>query len=202
MAPRPFSTTIRSRAGRRTPAAGPPKPSIYAVHSGPQRGVHLLSPDPPPRELQYRYRHPINHHPTFLTFSGDFLRRRFDSIDEAVKWIDERDREEELVRSLEDATIGNGKGPVWRLSPPSSPSSSAALGGELAAAVEGGEVKMELERLPRRDKERKQWKEPVFGMRAQGVGKRRWEEREKEKVCCVRAKVVEELGEMEVEEEL
>lgn len=114
MAPRTqsLSTTIRTS---RT------KPAIYAIHSGPQRGVHLLSCRPLsrlfglanlparaetlPPNTQYLYRHPINVHRTFLTISGDFLRRRFESIEKAIEWIDERDRERELSEALEGTRI-------------------------------------------------------------------------------------------------
>ncbi|KAI5856881.1 hypothetical protein BZA05DRAFT_415604 [Tricharina praecox] len=104
MAPQPLTTTIR------TSRHGASQPAIYAIHSGPQRGVHLLSPrvpraDPLPASIQYLYRHPINVHRTFLTVTGDFLRRRFDSIDAATKWIDERDRERELSDALEATTL-------------------------------------------------------------------------------------------------
>jgi len=79
MAPQPLSTTIR------TSRHGAAQPAIYAIHSGPQRGVHLLSfvgpyppfhrlltkssrsADPLPPSIQYLYRHPINVHRTFLT---------------------------------------------------------------------------------------------------------------------------------------
>ncbi|KAI5778013.1 hypothetical protein EDC01DRAFT_791226 [Geopyxis carbonaria] len=101
--PRALTTTIRTT--RRSPT-----PSIYAISHGPQRGVHLLSADPLPAELQYLYRHPINVHRTFLTVSGDFLRRRFDSIDAAVRWIDERDREAEIVEALAGASLDGGGG--------------------------------------------------------------------------------------------
>ncbi|KAI5817855.1 hypothetical protein BZA77DRAFT_308768 [Pyronema omphalodes] len=91
--PVPTSTTIKVHNSG--------TPAIYAIHSGPQRGVHLLSSTPLDSSLQYRYRHPINVHRTFLTVSGDFLRRRFDTIEAAIKWIDERDREKELSDRLE-----------------------------------------------------------------------------------------------------
>ena len=61
--------------------------------------------DPLPPSVQYLYRHPVNVHRTFLTVSGDFLRRRFDSIEAATKWIDERDRERELSDALEATTL-------------------------------------------------------------------------------------------------
>ncbi|KAF8246555.1 hypothetical protein K440DRAFT_331126 [Wilcoxina mikolae CBS 423.85] len=94
--PQPLSTTIRTS---RT------KPAIYAIHSGPQRGVHLLSAESLPTNMQYLYRHPINVHRTFLTISGDFLRRRFESIEKAIEWIDERDREREISEALEGTRI-------------------------------------------------------------------------------------------------
>ena len=53
-------------------------------------------------------------HATFLTLSGDFLRRRFDSIDAAAAWIDERDRERELIEQLE----GVGLDPKTPAAPP------------------------------------------------------------------------------------
>ncbi|KAH8154664.1 uncharacterized protein LAJ45_01193 [Morchella importuna] len=51
----------------------------------------------PPPSLQYMYRHPINIHSTFLDVTGDFLRRRFDSIEAAQRWIDEMDRSPSLL---------------------------------------------------------------------------------------------------------
>ncbi len=44
-------------------------------------------------------------HKTFLTVNGDFLRRRFESIDAAIRWIDEMDRERELVESLASTSL-------------------------------------------------------------------------------------------------
>lgn len=148
MAPQPLSTTIR------TSRHGAAQPAIYAIHSGPQRGVHLLSfvgpyppfhrlltkssrsADPLPPSIQYLYRHPINVHRTFLTVAGDFLRRRFDSIDAATKWIDERDRERELSDALE-ATSLTPPTPSVEITPPppqqgsTDDSSIAALVSEL-----------------------------------------------------------------------
>jgi hypothetical protein len=49
-------------------------------------------------------------HRTFLTVTGDFLRRRFDSIEAAVRWIDERDRERELSEALAGTSISSPEG--------------------------------------------------------------------------------------------
>lgn len=43
----------------------------------------------------------MNVHPSFLDISGDFLRRRFDSIDAASRWIDEMD----ALRRHTDVTV-------------------------------------------------------------------------------------------------
>lgn len=61
-------------------------------------------------QIQYLYRHPVNVHPSFLTITGDFLRRRFESIEAAVKWIDEYDREMELAKAFENASLQGGEG--------------------------------------------------------------------------------------------
>jgi hypothetical protein len=50
-------------------------------------------------------------HRTFLSLTGDFLRRRFDSIEAAVRWIDERDRERELADALAGTSISSPAGP-------------------------------------------------------------------------------------------
>lgn len=78
-------------------------------------------------------------HSSFLDISGDFLRRRFDSIDAASRWIDEMDAlrhvapatEEDLATRLADALSLSAKptpsvvraerrrDPVWRGMPES-----------------------------------------------------------------------------------
>ncbi|KAA8911666.1 hypothetical protein FN846DRAFT_935215 [Sphaerosporella brunnea] len=138
MAPKPLSTTIRT-------SRSTAKPAIYAVHAGPQRGVHLLSAEPLPPQTQYLYRHPINVHRTFLTVTGDFLRRRFDSIEAAVKWIDERDRERELSEALAGTSLSASTPTVATTTtttttttnaiPPSSSSSSRATEAQVATMV-------------------------------------------------------------------
>jgi hypothetical protein len=40
-----------------------------------------------------------------LTLSGDFLRKRFESIDDAIAWLDERERERELSELLAGSSI-------------------------------------------------------------------------------------------------
>ncbi|KAH0611850.1 uncharacterized protein H6S33_011115 [Morchella sextelata] len=92
MAPRPYENNFRVRLAKTGNG-----PAIYAISSGPQKGVHMLSTEPLPPALQYMYRHPINIHSTFLDVTGDFLRRRFDSIEAAQRWIDEMDRSPSLL---------------------------------------------------------------------------------------------------------
>jgi len=54
-----------------------------------------------------------------LTLSGDFLRKRFESIDDAIAWLDERERERELSEllagsSITGATANSGDSEVGR----------------------------------------------------------------------------------------
>jgi len=49
---------------------------------------------PFPSSVQYHYHHPIYVHRTSVTVPGDYLCRRFDSIEAATKWIDKFDRNE------------------------------------------------------------------------------------------------------------
>ncbi|RPA92922.1 hypothetical protein L873DRAFT_1707876 [Choiromyces venosus 120613-1] len=95
MAPRPYENKFRVR--RSTPSS---KPAVYAVPSGPHRGVHLLSNDPLPPSIQYMYRHPINVHKSLLTIdltSTTTVPKRFDSIDAAQRYIDAVDEKGEVA---------------------------------------------------------------------------------------------------------
>lgn len=61
-------------------------------------------------------------HRTFLTISGDFLRRQFDSIEKAIEWIDERDRESELSEALRGTSLSS---PPASVSAPPTPFATA-----------------------------------------------------------------------------
>ena len=96
----------------------PPTPSS-PPHSAP-----TLSADPLDPAIQYAYRHPITVHRTFLNLSGDYLRRRFDTVEAAIKWIDERERERELIEALEGASLNVARTPATvhaATAPPSPP---------------------------------------------------------------------------------
>lgn len=81
--------------------SGPPLPSLSPHPRSLLTPPHPPSSEPLPASLQYLYRHPVNVHPSFLDISGDFLRRRFDSIDAASRWIDEMD----ALRRHTDVTV-------------------------------------------------------------------------------------------------
>ncbi|PUU78413.1 hypothetical protein B9Z19DRAFT_1084121 [Tuber borchii] len=116
MAPRPYENKFRVR--RPTPTS---TPAVYAVPSGPHRGVHLLSNESLPSSVQYMYRHPINVHKSLLTIdltSTTTVPKRFDSIEAAQRYIDAVDEKgqeakegdllaEQLARGL---TLGSGGG--------------------------------------------------------------------------------------------
>ncbi|KAL7273454.1 hypothetical protein RUND412_003694 [Rhizina undulata] len=91
MAPRPFETTIKIRN-----TSTPSYIQIYAISSGPQKGVHMLSPSPLPASEQYLYRHPINLHKTHLTIIHNAPFRRFTSLPSAMSWLDDQDRQRRL----------------------------------------------------------------------------------------------------------
>ncbi|KAF8532819.1 hypothetical protein BDD12DRAFT_810684 [Trichophaea hybrida] len=84
---------------------GCPPPIVYTPPCPSDFLLSTNSAESLPTNIQYLYRHPINVHHTFLTISGDFLRRRFESIEKAIEWIDERDREREISEALEGTSI-------------------------------------------------------------------------------------------------
>ncbi|PWW75231.1 hypothetical protein C7212DRAFT_281486 [Tuber magnatum] len=116
MAPRPYENKFRVRRPTSTST-----PAVYAVPSGPHRGVHLLSNESLPPSIQYMYRHPVNVHKSLLTIdltSTTTIPKRFDSIDAAQRYIDAVDVKgqeanegdllaEQLSRGL---TLGSGGG--------------------------------------------------------------------------------------------